>query len=157
MKRFEFPLEVVLEKRKRDEDAIKLELSLKNKEINEAKRKMVDLKNQLQEMQAGQKKERLGCLTIVALKYSVSFRNKIKLDMMATDDHIQELYAQLAVIKQRLIKAKQRKRAIELIKERRFEEWQKEYKRKEQVFIDDISQQRYNRARNKKKHQSPVV
>lgn len=157
MKRFEFPLEVVLEKRKRDEDAIKLELSLKHKEINEAKKKMQDLKNQLQEMQAAQKKERLGSLIIVALKYSVSFRNKIKLDMMATDDHIQELYGQLGVIKQRLIRAKQQKRAIELIKERRFEEWQKENKRKEQVFIDDISQQRYNRAKKKKKHQSPVV
>jgi flagellar FliJ protein len=156
MKQFVFPLEALLEKKKREEDGVKHEMALINKEIGDGKKRLVDLKDSLQLMQSSQKNQRVNTLDMVGLRHSVSFRNKIKLDMLATDEQIRKSYGKLSDIQQRLIAAKQQRRAIELTKEKRFEVWLKENRRKEQVFSDDISQQRFNRTKRKAHQAVPV-
>lgn len=145
MKRFSFSLEALLEKRKQEEEEIKLELAKKNNEIYKAKNEIIDLATQLQNLQTEQKEKRKNISDVLQLKYSVSFRNKLKLDMLRKGRDIQELYRHLANIRQRLVKATQRKKAIELMRERRYRQWHKENKHREQVFIDDVSQQGFIR------------
>jgi len=151
MKRFYFSLEALLQKRNREEEYIKQEVSQKNSEIYDQQQQFEILQKQLTDMQKEQKHKRADVLNITDLKYSVSYRNKLKNDILKKGQDIQLLQKQLMDIKKRLIKAKQNKRAIEMIREKKYSEWFIENKRKEQGFIDDISQQRYIR-----KHKSEV-
>ncbi len=154
MKRFHFPLQALLEKRKREENAVKLELAHKNREIFQARQELVDYKTELEKLQKDQKETRENISDILPLRYSVSYRNKLKLDMLNKGQFIYELENQRGDIRQRLVKATQRKKAIELIREKRYQEWLKESKLKEQVFIDDVSQQGFIRKRKKAKKPS---
>ncbi len=74
--------------------------------------------------------------------------------MLNKGQFIYELENQRGDIRQGLVKATQRKKAIELIREKRYQEWLKEFKLKEQVFIDDVSQQGFIRKRKKAKKPS---
>ncbi len=153
MKRFHFPLQVLLEKRKREENAIELELAHKNSEIFQAQQELVDFEKELKKLQMEQKETRETITDILPLRYSVSYRNKLKLAMLQKGENIYELQNQRGDIRQKLVKATQRKKAIELIREKRYQEWLKENKLKEQVFIDDVSQQGFIRKqKTAKKH-----
>lgn len=145
MKRFRFSLEALLEMRKRDEEAVKLALARKNQEIYQAQQELLDLEKQLKTLQEEQKKNREAVTDVLPLRYSVSYRNKLKRDMIRKGQDIYDLQNQRGDIRQRLIRATQRKRAIELIKEKQYREWLKENRLKEQGFIDDVSQQGFIR------------
>jgi len=154
MKRFSFSLEALLEMRKRDEEAVKLELARKNQEIHQAQQELVGFEKSLKQLQEEQKKTRETVTDILPLKYSVSYRNKLKLDMLKKGQDIFDLQNQRGDIRQRLVRATQRKRAIELIREKQYQEWLKENKLREQVFIDDVSQQGFIRKRKNAKKTS---
>jgi flagellar export protein FliJ len=145
MKRFRFTLQALLEKRAREEDAVKLELARKNSEIGNAEQKLFGLKTELQAMQQEQRDTREHARDIQNLRMSVAYRNQLKLDMLDTGKTIYRLETERGHIRQRLIRATQRKKAIELIRDNRHQEWVKENKLREQVFIDDISQQSFIR------------
>ncbi len=152
MKRFRFSLEALLEMRKREEEAVKLELAGKNQEIHQAEKNLRDIEKRLRVLQDEQLASREQITDVLLLRYSVSYRNKLKIDMLQTGQTIYELQNQRGDIRRRLTRATQRKRAIELIKEKRYREWLKENKLREQVFIDDVSQQGFIRKRRKKKN-----
>ena len=147
MKRFTFSLQALLKKRKHEEEEIKLELAGKNSEIYASQVELNEFYEQLKALQEDQKKNRKNTSDILSLKYSVSFRNKLKMDVLKKGQYIQELQKQFATIKHRLVMAKQRRKSIELIREKRYREWQKEYKLKEQGFLDDVSQQGFIRKK----------
>ncbi len=154
MRRFRFSLEALLEMRKREEEAVKLELARKNQEIYQVQNELNDFENQLQNLQAEQVKTREVVTDVLPLKLSVSYRNKLKLDMLNKGRVIYELQMQRGDVRQRLVKATQRKKAIELIREKRYQEWLKENKLREQVFIDDVSQQGFIRKQKTAKRTS---
>ncbi len=145
MKRFSFPLDALLEIKKRREEAVKLALAKKNREIFNAQNEFALLHNKLQELQKEQKEKRKNVKDVFSLKYSVSFRNKLKLDMLKKDRDIEKLKRQSEDIQHELVKATKEKKAIELVREKRYSEWLKQNKLHEQVFIDDLSQQGYIR------------
>ncbi|MGD9201181.1 MAG: flagellar export protein FliJ [Chitinispirillia bacterium] len=149
MKRFEFNLQPLLDKRNREEEEIKMELARKNIQIQDLGQEIHKLKTELEKFQNDQKKTRENTSDLLSLKFSVSYRNKLKLDILDKGKDFQTFEKQQREIRQRLIHATQQKRAIELIKEKKYKEWLKEYQHREQVFIDDVSQQRFIRARKK--------
>ena len=155
MKRFEFPLEALLEKRKREEEAVKLELADKNKEITAAQNDILDLERKLKNLQEEQKKRRENIKDVLPLKMSVSYRNKLKLDMLKKGEDIHTLQMERGDIRKKLVKATQKKRALELLRENRYQEWLKENKRLEQVFLDDVSQQGFIRKKRSAKKKKP--
>ena len=146
MKRFIFNLQALLDKRNREEEEIKLELARKNIQIQDAKQEVYNLKTELEKLHYDQKNARRNTSDLVSLKFSVSYRNKLKLDMLRKNKGIHVLEKQQREIRQRLIHATQQKKAIELIRDKKYNEWLKEYQHREQVFIDDVSQQRFIRA-----------
>ncbi len=156
MKRFTFSLEALLEKRKREEENVKLELAKKNKEIYEAQNELHDFKEQLSNLQNDQKQIRKKVTDVLSLKVSVSFRNKLKLDMLKKGENIQLLKKQQEDIRQKLVNAKQKKKAIELIRNKKYKEWSYANKIREQVFIDDVSQIGFIRKKNASKDTSTL-
>ena len=157
MKRFEFPLEALLEKRKREEEAVKLELAEKNREITAAQNELQTIEGELKGLQKEEKRRREKVKDVLPLKMSVSYRNKLKLDMLKKGEDIHTLQTERGDIRKKLVKARQKKRALELLRENRYQEWLKENKRLEQVFLDDVSQQGFIRKKRSAKKKKPAA
>jgi flagellar FliJ protein len=145
MQRFRFTLETLLELRRRKEDAVKLELARKQGEVGIAQGQLDALARAWDALQR-----------VVLMRHAVAFRHKLKLDMLAKGRQIDELKAEAERIRKRLVKATQEVRALELLRERRFAEWRKEYRAEEQGFIDDVSQQGYIRKKKNVASRSPA-
>jgi flagellar export protein FliJ len=96
-------------------------------------------------LQASEKKTRATARSALVLRYSVTYRFKLKEDIVKKVRLIDDLGAQAESIRKKLVHAKQRRRAIEIVKERQVAEWKKAYSAHEQKFIDDISQQGFIR------------
>ena len=147
MQRFRFSLETLLDLRRRKEEEVKLALAAKRGQIRKERQAMADMGEQLARMQQEQKEKRATTMDVASMRHAVAYRHKLKLDMLAEGRLIQALQQEAEDIRQQLIKATQQVRALELLRERRFEEWRKQYKAEEQGIIDDVSQQGFIRKK----------
>lgn len=145
MKRFRFSLQTLLEVRAREEEAVKLELGEKNREVRQAREELREFHERLTDFQSSERAVRERADDIVALRHSVAYRHRLKSDLLRTGRRIQGLQLEAEAIRQRLVTATQRRRAIELIRERRYREWRREYNAREQKSTDEVSQQKFIR------------
>ncbi|MBN1129350.1 MAG: flagellar export protein FliJ [Chitinispirillaceae bacterium] len=145
MKRFSFRLETLLELRVRREDEVKQELGKINLRIATSRKELVALADALKELQEEEKQKRLGVKSAVELRYGVAYRFKLKKDILVKGRQIDDFQAQALAVRKKLVRAKQERRAIEIVRERQFDAWKKKYRTREQGFTDDISQQSYIR------------
>jgi flagellar export protein FliJ len=145
MKRFSFRLLPLLELRKQKEEAIKRELGRKNGEIAASQNAKTELLHALHDLQDTEKSRRMLVLDAIALRASVVYRHKLKADIDGVTSRIVLLEQETAGIRQRLVKATQARRMLELLRERRHLAWRKETNREQQAFNDDVSQQGYIR------------
>lgn len=147
MRRFSFRLDPVLDLRKRAEDDVKRELAEKNREVLDARERLNGLDTSLHDLQSGEKERRKVSLDLVSMRATVVYRHKLKQDMLSTTAEIEWLGRQRGEIQQKLIKAVQARRAIELLREHRYALWRKETGRLQQAVSDDLSQQKFIRQR----------
>lgn len=149
MKRFSFKLDTLLEMRKQEEEQVKLELAEKNREIITRQEELNQAYRDLKEMQETEKERRTESEAVTEMRYSVAYRYKLKSDILIAGRSIDDLRAEANGIQKRLVEAVKRRRALEVIRERRFNTWKKIYLREEQKFIDDVAQQKYVRTKEK--------
>jgi flagellar protein FliJ len=145
MKKFKFALDPLLEVRKRKEDAVKLELGSKNREILKANQKMLDIHDELKNLQTDEKERRKHDPDVQAMRLTVVYRNKLKIDLVNQGNKIQQFRGELDGIQKRLTQATKERRAIEIIGEHRFAQWKHDYLREQQNYTDDVSQQGFIR------------
>jgi flagellar FliJ protein len=145
MKRFTFRLETLLELRKRKEDEIKQELGKKNNQISAARKELAALSEKLHTLQDEEKRKRHELTSAVELRYGVVYRFKLKKDILVKVRQIDDFSAQAHAVRRKLVKAQQDRRAIEIVRERQYDTWKKEYRTREQVFTDEVAQQGYIR------------
>jgi flagellar protein FliJ len=122
MKKFRFQLLTLLEIRQRKEDEIKLLLGSKTREILDIRNTQTQIYDQL-----------------------VAYRFKLKSDLLNIIKKIDDLQIEADKIREMLTEAVKKRRAIEIIRDRRMAQWHKELLSKEQGIIDEISQQGYLR------------
>jgi flagellar protein FliJ len=147
MKRFTFKLDTMLELRKQEEEKVKLELAEKNREIIALQEELNLAYLSLKELQASEKERRSGSEPVMEMRYGVAYRYKLKNDILTTGRSIDDLRAESNTIQKRLMEAIKRRRALEVIRDRRYSAWKKNYLREEQKFIDDVAQQKYSRTK----------
>lgn len=147
MKKFEFSLEALLEVKKRAEEEIKLRLGELNRQAEEVRRSINEVQDRLKEFQASEKEVRRGGEDIASLRSSVAYRHSLKLELLNEGRRLDDIMVQIYSVNQELIKASQERRAVEILKDKRFLEWKKQKEKAEQGFIDEISQQSFLRAR----------
>jgi flagellar FliJ protein len=145
VKRFEFRLETLLALRKRREDEIKQELGKKIQGIVTVCKELAAITEALKALQGEEKRKRPVTTSAVELRYGIAYRFKLKKDILVKGRLIDDLQAQAHAIRAKLVKAKQERRAIEIVRERQYAAWKKAYRTQEQGFIDDVSQQAYIR------------
>jgi flagellar FliJ protein len=145
VKRFEFRLETLRALRQRREDEIKQELGKKIQGIITARKELSEITEALKALQGEEKKNRPQATSAVELRYGIAYRFKLKKDILVKGRQIDDLQAQAHAIRAKLVKAKQERRAIDIVRERQYAAWKKAYRTQEQGFIDDVSQQAYIR------------
>ncbi|MCL2182350.1 MAG: flagellar export protein FliJ [Chitinispirillia bacterium] len=149
MKKFTFRLEALLTVKKNAEEEIKRRLAEKNNEAELVRREISAAHDNLKDFQTNVKSERgAGGENISAMRSSVAHRNHLKLELLRAGQKLDNVMVAIYGINQELIKAAQERRAVEIIKEKRYEEWKRENAVAEQKFIDDLSQQRFIRSHN---------
>ncbi len=143
MKRFSFKLDPLLELRRQREENIKLRLAEKNRAIIEKNRELANIYEQIRALQATEKTIRSQNPSALLLRYGTAFRYKLRHDIFSVCCSIDKLQAEASSVQKELIEAKRARRSLELLRDRRCSMWKKAYKRKEQLFIDDVAQQKY--------------
>ncbi|MBD3393525.1 MAG: flagellar export protein FliJ [Chitinivibrionales bacterium] len=146
MQRFRFNLQTLLELRRRKEDAVKLDLARKRGKVKQAQQELGEIGRELTEVQKQQKDSRQTS-NVDSWRRGVAYRHKLKTDMLKKGRQVDDLKAEAEHIRKELVKATQQVRALELLRERRYAEWRKEYGLEEQGFIDDVSQQGFIRRK----------
>jgi flagellar FliJ protein len=146
VKRFQFRLESLLNLRKRREEECKTLLGRKNQEILGARQALDRLYRAFNELQATERKKRSEVQSVMELRYSVSYRFKLRQDILGQGKTLENLNSQAVELRNRLIRATQQRRAIELVREQRYALWRVEKNRGEQKFTDEIAQRRSGRA-----------
>lgn len=145
MNRFRFRLEVLLELRKKSEDKVKQKLAEKNGMIIEGQKKVNLIHDELKEFQTTEKAQRTNTINPLLLRYSISYRYKLKQDLINAVRSVDNLKADAYKIQTELVEATKKRRAVEIVKEHRLNEWKKEYLAQDQKFTDEISQQSFIR------------
>ena len=145
MKRFRFELEALLKLKDRAVESVKEELAHKNREILHAQEQFESIQKELKNFQAEQKEHRMAGSSVLEMRFSVNYRNKLKMDLLAGGKRVQNLQADAYIITQRLVKANQEKKSIDILREKRYLEWKKGLNAEEQRFTDDVSGQMYIR------------
>ncbi|MDR3012344.1 MAG: flagellar export protein FliJ [Chitinispirillales bacterium] len=150
-KKFTFRLETLLTVKKNKEELIKQRLAEKNREAETVRQEISHAQDQLKNFLVSEKTKRSGGDEDVAgMRQSVAHRNALKLELLKAGQKLDGVMVAIYGINQELIKASQERRAVEIIKENRYEEWKRENNAAEQKFIDDLSQQRFIRSQKGK-------
>lgn len=145
MKKFSFRLEPLLSLRLRREEEVKHALGRKNNEIAAVRAAIVQLDDEFRRMQATEKKKRSEVRNAQELRYSTAYRFKLRGDIRERKRALIELNRQAEEIRKQLVAAKRDRRAVEIIRERRFGEWRHDYNQQEQKFVDEVSRQGFIR------------
>jgi len=147
MKKFVFKLDTLLRVKRNKEDEIKRRLAIKNREAETVRGEIEAAQAELKNFQRNVKENRTqGGESVADLRQSVSHRNALKIKLLKAGQRLDNVMVEAYGINQELIKAAQERRAVEIIREKRYEEWKKENAAAEQKFIDDLSQQMFVRA-----------
>jgi len=145
MKRFSFNLQSILDLRVREEDEAKAFLMTCEAELQKANADFQNKKEELQNFQTREKTAREGETTTAAtLKFSVSWRNSIKLEILKLGRQIQDISMDVARARKQFMEASIKRKTLEKLRDKKKEEWQKEFNKQEQKFLDEIAQTRYN-------------
>ena len=145
MKRFSFRLETLLTVRRRAEDELGLLLGKKTREIDEARKSLDDLHTTFVRFQDEERKRRTGSLSAAELRYSVVYRFRLRREIMTAHRRLDDLLGQAAELRTKLVRARQRRRSLELMRERKYESWRIDNKRIEQKTTDEVAMRGYIR------------
>ncbi len=147
MKNFVFRLEALLDVKKRKEEEVKLLLAEVNRQAEQVRAEINRIQGMLKEFQVSEKLNRKAGESIASMRSSVAYRHSLKLDLLREGRKLDEILQETHKIHQELVVASQERRAVEIIKEKRYADWKRKNSILEQGFIDEISQQGYIRAR----------
>jgi flagellar FliJ protein len=152
MKKFTFRLEALLTVKKNKEEEVKRRLAEKNREAEMSRQEISRIQEELRQFQSGEKSKRGGgAADIASMRGSVAYRNQLKMSILKEGQRLDEIMVAAYKINQELIIAAQERRAVEIIKEKRYDEWKKENAAAEQKFMDDLSQQAFSRKQRSEK------
>jgi flagellar FliJ protein len=148
MKKFEFSLESILELRIREEDEAKAFLALQESEFQRIVNELGQKKQELQNFQKRDKEDRKTADSASELRYSVSWRNTLKLDLLKIGQKLQDVSLDIERARKKLTEATIKRKALETLRDKKKAQWQKEFNKNEQKFLDEIAQTRSNNSKS---------
>ena len=149
MKKFEFNLQSILELRVREEDEAKAFLMAQEAEYHKVNKEFHSKREELQNFQTREKETRKDDgSTASTLKFSISWRNTLKLDLLKLGQQLQDISIDVARAKDKLTEATIKRKSLETLRDKKKSQWQKEFNKNEQKFLDEIAQSRQDIYKN---------
>ncbi len=145
MKRFHFTLEALLDQRCRKEDACKQELAKVNSRLLESQGGLRAIEQEWVDLQTSEVERRKMGATPESMGQAVAYRLHLEHKAILQELEIRRIVAEQEQKRQMLVKATQEKKALENLRERRYEEWRKAANRAEAKAVDDLCQIQYVR------------
>ncbi len=150
MKRFLFSLQTVLDLREREEDEVKQELAEKENELRQKRLQVEETRDILIKYMDDQKIGRAANQSVVELRHSVSWRHKLKVDISNAGKEFNEVMVDIDHIRARLVKATAKRKMMDILKDKQYEQWKKERERKDQQFLDELASNAHIRKKKLK-------
>jgi flagellar protein FliJ len=145
MKRFRFNLDALLRIYAREEEERKRKLGEANRTLMLAEAELKRLGEEYDACQHEETTRREKGESLVRMKLYLAYVFDLKGRIEKQKQTVKEAIRQVKVARDKLIEAKRRLKAIERIKEKRFQSWKKERNRFEAKVLDDLCQQKYIR------------
>jgi len=143
MKKFKFSLEKVLEVKEIEEKVIQKNLLLVQNQIYEIERKIVEIaeKISIERKNVSEVSSTVTKSTDIMLHYR--YIESLSRETEICKDSLVGLRLKENEYRLQLIEKSREKKALEKLKEIKYEEFRKEYNKEQQLFIDDISIQNH--------------
>jgi flagellar FliJ protein len=142
MAKFRFPLDPLLRQRQREEDALKRELGALEFARREIEDRLAARQSEIAGGKASLRSSLVGRLDVAALRQqataTVAVDRLARRTVIDLAGHIQRIERARAA----LVEAARRRRAIEMLRERRLEEWKATRDRAETAFLDELATSR---------------
>lgn len=143
MAAFRFHLEPVLRQRRRAEDQ-------RQQELATLQRQVIELESQLRSMQQSISEDKRGMAEALTNRVDVRRIRQHGLHVNQTTQRAQQIAVELAGLRQRfdqarqaLLEARRQRKAVEHLKQRRYDRFLAQQKKQEAAEIDEIVTQRY--------------
>jgi len=150
VKRFVFTLQTVLGLREREEDEAKQELAEKEIELREKRAHVDETQRALLTFLQDQKIGRESSQTIVEYRHSVSWRNKLKVDINNAGKECNEVLYDIERARAKLVQATAKRKMMEILRDKQYDQWKKERDRKDQGFLDELASNAHIRKKKQK-------
>jgi len=148
MKKFTFRMQTILNMREHAEDAQKRRLAEKNKQIQTVEADIQQYQEQIQTQQFTHKNTAQQMLNITSFRSMVSFRHSMKKKLLQTMQQLQLLQAEREQIRRDLLQATREKKALEFLKQKRYDAWRAERRKSENSQTDEVAQNVFIRQNN---------
>lgn len=142
---FIFRLQKALEYRIEEEERLKKEFLLKKNTLDTEKEKLHLLELEILKTIEKFNGLRFGILNPLNLKNYEAYLKKIKSDKEKQNKLVENCRRILEEAKEAFIEARKEKKILEKLKEKKYELYKQQEMKKEQKFIDELSNSMYNR------------
>ena len=140
MKKFQFRLATLLKVREREEDLAKKELAEAYMELEKVIEAIAQLESERQS--ADDERKTLHCTAANLAEYA-DYLDGLRAKITEQQDEMLRLRNVVETKRQVLVLARQKVKALEKLRERRYNQWEEELNRQEQVFLDEVGTTSY--------------
>ena len=148
-KSFRFPFDPVLRQRRQEEQTIQRQLAEIVRRQLIVETRLQEIQNQIRSGKQDLGIELLGEVNTTVIRTQANM--SIQLDMQARQLALSlaEIYQQVEKVRKELVHASQRRRAMEILRENRYEQWKMDIKKEEEKEQDDMTMTRMaNRSKD---------
>jgi len=144
---FKFKLQKALEVKEREEDKIKKELSENLEILKIEENKLESINIEIENTMISYSEIKKGILNISLMNSFEIFLRKLKVDKEKQVNNLISLEEKIQEIKDKFLEIRKEKKIFEKLKEKTYEKYLVEEIKKEQKFIDELSNTMYNRRK----------
>ena len=143
MKKFKFSLEKVLEIKEIEEKVIQKNLYLVQNQIYETEESIKKLTENISIEREKVFQMSRATASSSEIMLHTKYIDGLQINLESLTQVLVQLREKESLIKAQLLEKTKEKKALDRLKEIKFEEYQKQYKKEQQLFIDDISIQNH--------------
>jgi len=142
---FKFRLQKALEHRVEEEDRLKKEFLLKKNRLDSEKEILLQKEKLIEETIHKFNSIRMGNLNPMSLRNYETYLKKIKEEKVEQEKNVEQWRKITEEAKDCFVEARKERKILEKLKEKKHEIYKQEELKKEQKFIDELSNSMYNR------------
>ncbi len=147
MKIFNFSLESVLGYRKSVEDDVKRDLSALGKILTDTEEILVSLQDEYGRSVKGLELMQKGSVSPKELEMYLNFQKNLKEKIKSQEEQLKKVKIDWESKRDELVDASKEKKVLEVLKEKKAEEYRYDFAKNDQKEMDEVASNRFQRAK----------